>query len=174
MTRKTKTRKRTFWKTLTWRLGTAVAIGGVGLVLAAVHDRSTVDVDPQVDIISELSQSQTSITPHAQSFRPMPASVRAQFDAWLMTTYAKCWHTPKSLPEGDPYAPKVRIAFGEDGKLASPPKLINPPADPVWKPYAEAALKAVKGCSPLNVPEKYAAYYPSWKTKTVYFDPAQN
>ena len=106
--------------------------------------------------------------------KSMPASLRTAFDTWLMASYAKCWKSPKLLPEGDPYLPKVRVAFKEDGGLASTPKLVNPPSDPAWKAHAEAALRAVKGCDPLHVPDKYAEYYPSWKSKTVYFDPARN
>jgi hypothetical protein len=106
--------------------------------------------------------------------KPMSAALRAAFDAWLMGAYAKCWKAPKTTPDGDPYLPKVRVAFKEDGELAAPPKLVNPPSDPAWKPHAEAALKAVKGCDPLHVPDKYADYYPSWKSRTVYFDPSAN
>ncbi len=109
-----------------------------------------------------------------EAVRPMSGALRAAFDAWLMATYAKCWKAPKGLPDGDPYLPKVRVAFREGGELAGPPKLVNPPSDPAWKPHAEAALKAVKGCDPLHVPDKYADYYPSWKTRTVYFDPTRN
>ena len=36
---------------------------------------------------------------------------------------------------------------------------------PAWKPHAEAALSAVKSCDPLHVPDKYAPYYPQWKTE---------
>ena len=84
----------------------------------------------------------------ADSRKPMTASLRAAFDTWLMASYAKCWKAPKSLPDGDPYLPKVRVAFKEDGGLAGPPRLVNPPSDPAWKPHADAALKAVKGCDP--------------------------
>jgi hypothetical protein len=108
------------------------------------------------------------------SYKPMSASLHAAFDAWLMSAYAKCWKAPKTTPDGDPYLPKVRVAFKEDGGLAAPPKLVNPPSDPAWKPHAEAALKAVKGCDPLHVPDKYADYYPAWKSRTVYFDPGTN
>ena len=65
------------------------------------------------------------------------------------------------MPDGDPYLPKVRVAFKRGGELAAPPKLVNPPSDPAWKAHAEAALKAVKDCDPLHVPDKYAEYYPS-------------
>jgi hypothetical protein len=110
----------------------------------------------------------------AASPKAMPAALRAAFDTWLMGAYAKCWRAPKATPDGDPYLPKVRVAFREDGELAGPPKLVNPPSDPAWKPHAEAALKAVKGCDPLHVPDKYAEYYPAWKSRTVYFDPTRN
>jgi len=106
--------------------------------------------------------------------KPMSAALRAAFDAWLMSAYVKCWKAPKTTPDGDPYLPKVRVSFKEDGELAAPPKLVNPPSDPAWKPHAEAALKAVRGCDPLHVPDKYADYYPSWKSRTVYFDPSAN
>jgi hypothetical protein len=112
--------------------------------------------------------------PSLDSHKPMSATLRAAFDTWLMGAYAKCWKAPKILPDGDPYLPKVRVAFKEDGELAAPPKLVNPPSDPAWKPHADAALKAVKGCDPLHVPDKYADYYPSWKSRTVYFDPTAN
>jgi hypothetical protein len=112
--------------------------------------------------------------PNLDARKPMSASLRAAFDTWLMTTYAKCWKAPKTTPDGDPYLAKVRVAFKEDGELAAPPKLVNPPSDPAWKPHAEAALKAVKGCDPLHVPDKYADYYPAWKSRTVYFDPGTN
>lgn len=102
----------------------------------------------------------------------MSASQRNAFDLWLMQAYRKCWSAPKTLPEGEPYLAKVRVAFKADGALASPPKLVNPPSDPAWRPHADAALHAVKGCDPLHVPDKFAAYYPAWKTRTVYFDPA--
>lgn len=104
----------------------------------------------------------------------MTASQEAAFDAWLIGVYKQCWAPPRSLPEGEPYFPRVRVAFKSDGGLAGPPKLVNPPDDPAWRPHAEAALRAVKSCDPLHVPEKYAPYYLQWKTKTVYFDTARS
>ena len=47
----------------------------------------------------------------ADAYKPMSAALRAAFDAWLMGAYAKCWRAPKTLPDGDPYLPKVRVAF---------------------------------------------------------------
>jgi len=100
----------------------------------------------------------------------MSASLEASFGEWLIETYKQCWSPPRTLPEGDPYLPRVRVSLKADGSLAAAPRLINPPYDPAWRPQADAAVKAVKSCDPLHVPDKFAAYYPSWKTRTVFFD----
>jgi colicin import membrane protein len=126
--------------------------------------------EPETAPAPEPPRREASVEPA----KPMSNALRAAFDSWLMAAYAKCWKAPKTLPEGEAYLPKVRVAFKEGGELASPPRLVNPPSDPAWKPHAEAALKAVKGCDPLHVPDKYAEYYPSWKSRTVYFDPTRN
>ena len=127
-------------------------------------------VAPKPSAVPEPPQRETS----RELAKPMSAALKAAFDSWLMGAYAKCWRAPRNVPEGDPYLPKVRVAFKADGALAAPPKLVNPPSDPAWRAHAEAALKAVKGCDPLHVPDKYAEYYPAWRSRTIYFDSARN
>jgi hypothetical protein len=104
---------------------------------------------------------------------PMSAALETALDSWLIVTYRQCWKAPAAPSEGEPYFPKIRVAFKSDGALRAAPRLVNPPSDPAWRPQAEAALRAVKTCDPLHVPEKYAPYYQQWKTKTVYFDTAR-
>ena len=104
----------------------------------------------------------------------MSTELAAALDAWLVSAYKRCWKARTAPPDGEPYFPKIRVAFKTDGALAAPPRLVNPPSDPAWKPQADAALRAVKACDPLHVPDKYAPYYRQWKTKTVYFDPARS
>ena len=168
------------------RVGGAVALIGVAVGLYAYHGRraevaSRQDARPVVAEIAPAAPAPRPAAPapprreaSVETHKPMPAALRSAFDSWLMGAYARCWHAPKRLPDADPYLPKVRVAFRADGELAGPPKLVNPPSDPAWRPHAEAALKAVKGCDPLHVPDKYAEYYPAWKSRTVYFDPTRN
>ena len=173
------------------RVGGAVALVGVAIGLYAYHGRhaqvASREPRPVVAAVPAPAAAPRPVAPEpapppppphreasVETHKPMPAALRSAFDSWLMATYAKCWRAPKKLPDADPYLPKVRVAFREDGELAAPPKLVNPPSDPAWKPHAEAALKAVKGCDPLHVPDKYAEYYPAWKSRTVYFDPTRN
>ena len=103
--------------------------------------------------------------------RPRPTELGTALDAWLVSAYKRCWKAKTTTPDSEPYFPKIRVAFKTDGALAAPPRLVNPPSDPAWKPQADAALRAVKACDPLHVPDKFAPYYRQWKTKTVYFDP---
>ncbi|HXT07460.1 MAG TPA: hypothetical protein VN715_11045 [Roseiarcus sp.] len=166
------------------RVGGAVAIIGVAAGLYAYHGRhAQVAMREPQPVVAAAPAPAVAPRPPApaprreaslESHKPMSAALRSAFDSWLMGAYAKCWRAPKKLPDGDPYLAKVRVAFRADGELAQPPKLVNPPSDPAWRPQAEAALKAVKGCDPLHVPDKYAEYYPAWKSRTVYFDPTRN
>jgi hypothetical protein len=175
------------------RVGGAVALASLAVGIYAYHGRharvASREARPVVAVAPAPAVAPRPIAPtpapapppapprreaSLETHKPMPAALRSAFDSWLMGTYAKCWRAPKRLPDADPYMPKVRVAFREDGELAAPPKLVNPPSDPAWKPHAEAALKAVKGCDPLHVPDKYAEYYPAWKSRTVYFDPTRN
>jgi hypothetical protein len=105
---------------------------------------------------------------------PMSSELQASLDQWLISTYRHCWKSPAAAADSDPYFPKIRVAFKTDGALASAPRLVNPPSDPASRPLADAALRAVKACDPLKVPDKYAPYYRQWKTKTVYFDGARS
>jgi hypothetical protein len=172
-------------RTTALRVGGAVALVGVAAGLYAYHGRDARVASRQARPVVAAVEPAPVETPRAPSppprreasvetHKPMPAALRTAFDSWLMGTYAKCWHAPKHLPDADPYLPKVRVAFRADGELAAAPKLVNPPSDPAWRPHAEAALKAVRGCDPLHVPDKYAEYYPAWKSRTVYFDPTRN
>ncbi len=179
-------------RTTALRVGVGVGVIGLGAGLYALQGhrpevailgapRAVAAMAPAKPVVAEIPHAAESPPPtpprreaSAESYKPMSAAMRATFDSWLMATYAKCWRAPKSPPDADPYLPKVRVAFKEDGGLASPPRLVNPPSDRAWRAQAEAALKAVKGCDPLHVPDKYAEYYPSWKSRTVYFDPTRN
>lgn len=116
----------------------------------------------------------TPLPPSPPAASHMPPSLEADFDAWLIDAYRACWSPPGAAPDGDPYYPRVRVSLKADGTLASAPKLVNPPWDPAWKGHADAALKAVKACDPLKVPDKYAPYYTQWKLKTVFFDPTRS
>jgi len=125
---------------------------------------------PSPAALPPIREAKTEVEAAPMPAAPMSAALEATLDSWLILAYRQCWKAPAAPAEGEPYFPKIRVAFKADGALRAAPKLVNPPSDPAWRPQAEAALRAVKACDPLHVPEKYAPYYQQWKTKTVYFD----
>ena len=91
-------------------------------------------------------------------------------DEWLTAAYLHCWTQP-SAPAGGDYAAQIRVNHNVDGALTGAPVLVNPPSDPAWRAFADSALQAVKKCSPLRIPPKYAASYGQWKKVTLHFSP---
>ena len=104
----------------------------------------------------------------------MSTALAAALDAWLVSAYKRCWKAPGRAADSEPYFPRFASRSRPTARSRRRRRLVNPPSDPAWKPQADAALRAVKACDPLHVPDKYAPYYRQWKTKTVYFDPARS
>ena len=101
----------------------------------------------------------------------MSSAQQASFDAWLIKTYLECWKPAPQAADADPYVAHVRLAFNQDGSLAKPAKLVNPPSDPALKPQAKSVMAAVQNCNPLAVPAQYRPFYEQWRTETVHFNP---
>jgi hypothetical protein len=92
-------------------------------------------------------------------------------EAWFIKAYLRCWTPPATLPQGEKYAPQIRVVHNSDGSLSAPPRLVNPPGDPEWRPYADSALRAVNKCNPLQVPARYLAHFDQWRKLTLHFSP---
>ena len=101
----------------------------------------------------------------------MTPAQQADFEAWLVKTYLRCWKPAPQSPDADPYVAQVRIAYKPDGSLSRPPKLVNPPSNPTQRPQANSVMLAIQSCNPLPVPAQYRPFYEQWKTKTIHFDP---
>jgi hypothetical protein len=115
-----------------------------------------------------------SLTPlgsQSQNAQRMSPSLSASLDGWLQDAYLSCWTPPPAMPPGEKYVALIHVAYNSDGSLSAPPQLVNPPADPAWRAYAESSMRAVLKCNPLRVPPQYVPYYEEWRTKTVHFDP---
>lgn len=107
----------------------------------------------------------------APQAKPIVAQRDPALEAWLVKSYLRCWTPPSSLPQGEKYAAKIRVAHNVDGSFSTPPRLVNPPSDPEWRAYADSALRAVAKCNPLEVPARFASRFDEWKKTTLYFSP---
>jgi hypothetical protein len=103
----------------------------------------------------------------------MSMSLASALDAWLTESYLNCWTPPPTMPEGDTYVAEIKVIFNPDGSLSARPVLLNPPTDKAWRAHAESAMRAVKKCDPLKVPDQYMPYFEQWKVETIHFDPRE-
>ena len=102
----------------------------------------------------------------------MSPSFWAGLDGLLEDQYRSCW-SYLGLATGAKYIPQVRVVYGIDGSLEGQPQLMNPPSDPSMQSLADSALRAVRRCNPLKIPEQYAPYYEQWKGRVLRFDPEE-
>jgi colicin import membrane protein len=107
--------------------------------------------------------SPTASAPH------MSPSLQAAMDGWFQDKFQGCWNQPITLPQGPKYVPQVRVQLNLDGSLSTDPVLMNPPDDPAWQPLADSAMRAVRKCDPLQVPDRFKAYYDVWRDRVVQF-----
>lgn len=102
----------------------------------------------------------------------MSPSLWAGLDGLLEDQYRQCW-SYLGLTTGQKYIPQVRVVYGPNGGLQAEPVLINPPSDPALQNLADSALRAVRRCNPLKIPDQYAPYYELWKGRVLRFDPEE-
>jgi colicin import membrane protein len=81
-----------------------------------------------------------------------------------------CWKLPGGGGGIETMVVTIRWRLRPDGSLEGEPALEAPQSGPVYQIAAEAALRAVKACSPFNLPpDKYWA----WKSIIWDFDPRE-
>jgi colicin import membrane protein len=119
----------------------------------------------------ELQQVAALGEPTASAAKMSP-SLWSQLDGLLQDQYKRCW-TFVGLGGAKKYIPEIRVWYAANGSLMQPPELLNPPSDPSLKALADSALRAVRRCDPLRIPERYQPYYEQWKGRIVRFDPEE-
>lgn len=94
------------------------------------------------------------------------AMLRARISSRLKV----CWRLPSGGGGSDTPAVTVRWRMKPDGSVDGEPQVEQPRGDALFRIAAEAAVRAVRECSPFDLPtDKYAA----WRVITWEFDPSQ-
>lgn len=114
-------------------------------------------------------QREASLGTQTASAPKMSPSLEAQMEGWFQDRFQGCWTTPITMPTGPKYVPEVRVPLNIDGSLADEPVLVNPPSNPAWRALADSAVRAVRKCNPLPVPDRFKPYYDEWKDRIVRF-----
>jgi hypothetical protein len=111
-----------------------------------------------------------SIVPsYAQSSSMKTTSLLTRFQAELTMQYRRCWSYVAATDTD--FTPMIHVQFAPTGALIGMPVLLNHPSNPTDRNLADSALRAVRMCNPLRIPDEYKPYYETWKNDVVRFDP---
>ena len=85
-----------------------------------------------------------------------------------------CWTVPLGLPYDDNLLVRIKLDLKQDGTISKSEILdherMNRPGQKFYKVLAESALRAVRICQPLRVPQ---TGYDKWKTIQLNFNPME-
>jgi len=104
---------------------------------------------------------------------PTNAITPGEFNV-LMSQLLRCWSPPVSPRGTNSAAVEIDITVNPDRTVARAAVVDQAryASDPVFRAFAEGALKAIHdpNCSPLALPQDK---YDEWKSMTIYFDPKE-
>ena len=102
--------------------------------------------------------------------KQISASETAMLRARISSRLKVCWRLPSGGGGTDTPAVTLRWRMNPDGSVDGEPQVEQPRGDALFRIAAEAAVRAVRECSPFDLPaDKYAA----WRVITWEFDPSQ-
>lgn len=100
-------------------------------------------------------------------------SVREQdlLRGMLRSQIARCWRLPGAGGGTETPIVTLKWRMRPDGSLEGEPQIDKPASGPMASLATEAAIRAVKGCQPYDLPKDL--YATGWKDVTWEFDPSQ-
>ena len=102
--------------------------------------------------------------------KQISASEIAMLKGRISARLRGCWRLPSGGGGSDTPVVTLRWRLKPDGSLDGDPQVEQPRGDALFRVAAEAAVRAVRDCSPFDLPsEKYS----TWRTITWEFDPSQ-
>lgn len=102
--------------------------------------------------------------------KQISASEIAMLKGRISARLRACWRLPSGGGGSDTPVVTLRWRLNPDGSLDGDPQVEQPRGDALFRVAAEAAVRAVRDCSPFDLPsEKYS----TWRTITWEFDPSQ-
>lgn len=63
--------------------------------------------------------------------------------------------------------PIISIQLSRDGAIIGGPTLVNPRNEAGYTPFAEANMRALRGCAPYRIPARFMDTYNDWKNLSI-------
>lgn len=102
--------------------------------------------------------------------KQISASEIAMLKGRISARLRGCWRLPSGGGGSDTPIVTLRWRLKPDGSLDGDPQVEQPRSDALFRVAAEAAVRAVRDCSPFDLPSEK---YNTWRTITWDFDPSQ-
>lgn len=119
----------------------------------------------------EINRTASLGNPNATGPKLSPSQI-ALLNSLIQDQIRPCWNAmtfAELVPETK--WPRVSITLNRDGSLAAEPIIVSKSLDFQGKVYAEAAVRALKRCTPLRIPTQFIDTYAEWRERNVVFNP---
>jgi colicin import membrane protein len=97
-------------------------------------------------------------------------SEKSMINQMVIDQVRACWAPPIGASGASDLAVIVQFQLRQDGSLAGGPDVMNRSGNPAFQAAADAATRAVRRCSPLNLPQQY---FDHWRSVQINFDPRE-
>ncbi len=97
----------------------------------------------------------------------MSITMLGQFEADLISQYKRCWTYYGATDTS--FTPEIHVEFNPNGALIGMPTLMHQAGNSTDRSLADSAVRAVRMCNPLRIPDKYKPYYNDWKSYILRF-----
>lgn len=111
--------------------------------------------------------SQASLGAPSASGRRLSPSDRAQLIGMLTEQMNRCISYSGSAPK---LGPQITFTLQRDGSIAGGVNLANSGSEPSFRPFSEAAMRALRNCQPYRIPARFLDTYDEWKNVRLNID----
>ncbi|MCP8939809.1 cell envelope integrity protein TolA [Alsobacter sp. SYSU M60028] len=120
----------------------------------------------------EVNRTASIGTPNATGLKLNP-SQKGRLGEYIKDRMRECWNVPAGAAGTPNLKPRLHIEIGRDGAVVGVPTILNASSDPMFMTVAESAVRAVRRCSPFNLPRDLATpeTYEDWREWNITFEP---
>jgi hypothetical protein len=111
------------------------------------------------------TSQQASLGTETATGKRLSPSERSQLVGLLTEQMNRCLNIPPgAMPKSTPI---ISIQLSRDGAIIGGPNLTNPRNEAGFTPFAEANMRALRGCAPYRIPARFMDSYNDWKNLSI-------